>query len=112
MEFAWGLVVLGKISLLPGALIIDASICFRTKGLESKEEEYLSSFVHSLCLLEELNSVSYEEILFVEKYVLESIVPVVDGMIAKKEGFFVSPFTFDIGTGSSAYSFPIQSVEG
>jgi hypothetical protein len=76
--------ILGKISLLPGALIIDASIVFRTKGLESKEEEYLSSFVHSLLILEELNSVSYEEILFVEKYVVESIVPVVNGMIAEE----------------------------
>ena len=47
-----------------------------------------------------------------EKYVLESIVPVVDGMIAEEVGLSVSPLTFDIGTESSAYSFPIQSVEG
>jgi len=112
IEFVWGLMILGKISLLPGAFIIGASIVFRTKGLESKKEEYLSSFVHSLLILEELNSVSYEEILFVEEYVVESIVPVVNGMIAEDLGFCVSPFTFDIGTESSAYSLPIQSVEG
>jgi hypothetical protein len=63
--------------------------------LESKEEEYLSSFVHSLLILEELNSVSYEEILFVELTVLELIVPVVNGRIAEEVGLSVSPLTFD-----------------
>ena len=63
IEFVWGLMILGKISLLPGALIIDASIVFRTKGLESKEEEYLSSFVHSLLILEELKYLNEYDIL-------------------------------------------------
>jgi hypothetical protein len=111
MELILGLMFFGKISLLPLALVIDASIVFGTKGLESKKEEYLSSFVHSL-LVFELNSVSYEEILLFMKFVLGSIVPVDDGMIAEEEGFSVSPLTFDEGTKSSAYSFPIQSVEG
>jgi hypothetical protein len=75
--------LLGKIILLPCVLITDASIAFGCKSLKPTEEESFVGFVHSL-LIFELNSVSYEEILLVEKYVVESIVPVVDGMVAEE----------------------------
>jgi hypothetical protein len=38
MELVLELMVFGRINLLPGIFIIDASICSRTEGLESKEE--------------------------------------------------------------------------
>jgi hypothetical protein len=102
--------LLGKIILLPCVLITDASIAFGCKSLKPTEEENFVGFVHSL-LIFELNSVSYEEILFACLNVLISIVPAGDGMIAVNEGFSVSPLTSLDGTESSANSFPIQSVE-
>ena len=60
-----------------------------------------------------LNSVSYEEIVFVSMNVLELIVPVVDGKIVEEEvGSFGSSVALLEGTNTSAYSFPIESVEG
>jgi len=60
-----------------------------------------------------LNSVSYEEIVFVSMNVLELIVPVVDGKIVEEEvGSLGSSVALLEGTNTSAYSFPIESVEG
>merc|ERR1719266_2062078 len=85
--------LLGKIILLPCTpCITDASIAFGCKSLKPTEEENFFGFVHSL-LIFELNSVSYEEILFACLNVLISIVPAGDGMIAVNEGFSVSPLT-------------------
>jgi len=74
---------------LAAILIVDAAIFIGTKRLESKEEEYRIGFVHSL-LIFELNSVSYEEIVSECLKDLGSIIPV-DGMIAEKADFSVSP---------------------
>ena len=60
-----------------------------------------------------LNSVSYEEIVFVSMNVLESIVPVDDGKIVEEEvGLSGSSVALFEGTNTSADSFPIESVEG
>jgi len=61
-----------------------------------------------------LNSVSYEEILFVSMNVVELIFPVVDGKIVEDEVGSLSgrSVAFLDGTKTSANSCPIESVEG
>ena len=61
-----------------------------------------------------LNSVSYEEILFVSINVFELIFPVVDGKIVEDEEASLSGSSVALleGTNTSAYSLPIESGEG
>jgi len=61
-----------------------------------------------------LNSVSYEEILFVSINVFELIFPVVDGKIFEDEEASLSGNSVALleGTNTSAYSLPIESGEG
>jgi hypothetical protein len=79
------LLILGRISRFPGNLITVPSIGFRTKEFLESKEELNRAFSDLTLLIFELNSVSYEEIVFVSMNVLELIVPVVDGKIVEEE---------------------------